>query len=341
VASSKESHRQAEEIINDPGLMSVWDSNPLESQLIVALVEAGILTKFQIKKLAKKRKEGECLLDTFLGTGTITEEDIAEGLADHYHLPYMRLTNLSIESELFNYVEEDLARRHLCVPLRIERKQLTVAMHNPLDFKPIHKIESEKGLSVKAVISSRSDILRVVEEQYGMSATLDKSMKGACKSDELPEGPQSHEHPNQPVPTGPDELGETIIPDGRVRVLIIEDEAMVRKLIHRFLRRLKINTEVDFAENGLEGLTKVRERAPHLILLDLHMPTMDGIQFLQHLREDPKTASIPVVVMTSQSPQQSQQVAMDLGAHAYLSKPIKPQEFETNLRSILSRIYGL
>jgi CheY-like chemotaxis protein len=321
VASSQESHRQAEEIINDPELISAWDANPLDSQLLVALVESGILTKFQLKKLARRRKEGESLLDTFLGTGTITEEGIAEGLAEHYYLPYLKLGNLAIEPELFDLVDKEFALQHTCVPLRIDRDQLTLALHNPLDFTPIDRIEKEKGISVKVVISSRSEILRLVETHYGMVTAAQSKPPSA---------------PSQPPATKPS-LGHS----PPLRMLILEDEAIVRKLISLFLTRLEIGSEMEFAENSLEAFDKIRTQPPHLILMDLHMRDLDGFQFMKNLKADLATASIPVVLMTSEPPQQGQQLAKDLGADACLSKPIKPQEFETNLRSILSRIYGL
>ena len=102
-------------------------------------------------------------------------------------------------------------------------------------------------------------------------------------------------------------------------VLVVEDNVAVRAAIARALDRR--GCSVTTATNGLEGLEAVRARSFDVVITDLNMPVMDGLQFLQERKRDPALASIPVLVISAASASQAQ--AMALGAADYLQKPIE------------------
>jgi CheY-like chemotaxis protein len=87
--------------------------------------------------------------------------------------------------------------------------------------------------------------------------------------------------------------------DREHQVLIIEDDAATREMMRRVVDRAHWKSRE--AANGLEGLERLKEGVPDVIVLDLMMPQMDGFQFLGRLREEPEWASIPVVVVTAKS----------------------------------------
>ena len=124
------------------------------------------------------------------------------------------------------------------------------------------------------------------------------------------------------------------IPVNRCRVLVVEDQEKAQRLIEAFLRGAGI-TNLAFAVDGYEALSKVRTFEPDLIVLDIMMPRMDGGEFLRRLRGDRAHASIPVLVQTAlESPEERNQVFAN-GASDMVTKPLNRAEFVTRVRTHL------
>jgi CheY-like chemotaxis protein len=114
-----------------------------------------------------------------------------------------------------------------------------------------------------------------------------------------------------------------------MRVLIVEDSHDLRHLFARVLQGKGFR--VYEASNGREALERVREIRPNVILTDVMMPEMDGIELIRHLRAMPSTAEIPVVVMTAAATDEVKRDARGLGVVGVLEKPL-------NSRTLLARI---
>lgn len=118
-----------------------------------------------------------------------------------------------------------------------------------------------------------------------------------------------------------------------VKILIIDDEAAVRDTLADLLELNGFS--VVAGANGVEGLALARRDQPALILTDVHMPQMDGFQFLAALRTDETLRRIPVIVLSAAADRASSRRGMDLGAGDYISKPFTEQEV---LHSIAARL---
>ena len=105
------------------------------------------------------------------------------------------------------------------------------------------------------------------------------------------------------------------------RILLIDDSLSVRKFIGRILQAA--GYAVDTAVDGQEGLRKAALESYRLIITDLEMPKMNGYEVIQSLRELPRTRTTPIMVMTTRAADKHRQIAMNLGANAYIAKPIE------------------
>ena len=108
----------------------------------------------------------------------------------------------------------------------------------------------------------------------------------------------------------------------RNRILIVDDSATVRRLTELVLKRQ--GYEVIQAADGLEALVAVSERSPHLILLDVEMPSLDGFQLCRTLRKDAHTAEIPIIMASGREGTLARLRGKWAGANTYLTKPIPP-----------------
>jgi len=124
----------------------------------------------------------------------------------------------------------------------------------------------------------------------------------------------------------------------RLRILVVDDDPNLRLLVESTLRRE--GYEVLEAEDGEQGLERVRSARPHLVLLDVNMPRMDGITVLQHLRGQERTRNIPVLMLTVQDNEAATRAAFDAGANDYLAKPFTIPQLSARVRACLDRWAG-
>ncbi len=117
------------------------------------------------------------------------------------------------------------------------------------------------------------------------------------------------------------------------KVLIVDDEDDIRAIAEIGLRSVG-GLETVVASSGAEGIRRARDDQPDLILLDMMMPEMDGMQTLERLRADGTTASIPVIFMTARVQKHEIDAYLDLGAIGVLAKPFNPMELATEIRQL-------
>jgi two-component system, chemotaxis family, chemotaxis protein CheY len=103
--------------------------------------------------------------------------------------------------------------------------------------------------------------------------------------------------------------------------LCVEDSAMMRQLIVFALARIK-GLRVTEAENGVDALRKLATNRFDLVITDINMPIMDGLKLVRRIRTDAAHRNVPIIVITTESSDQDRKRAMDLGANAYIVKPI-------------------
>ncbi len=120
------------------------------------------------------------------------------------------------------------------------------------------------------------------------------------------------------------------------RILIVEDEADVVDMLTLNLRKAGGFT-VSTAADGAAGLRKAREELPALIILDLMLPKMPGLEVCKILKNDPATKHIPIIMLTAKAEEIDRIVGLEFGADDYVTKPFSPREIVLRIKAIMRR----
>jgi len=120
-----------------------------------------------------------------------------------------------------------------------------------------------------------------------------------------------------------------------LRVLIVEDEPDIRDLLVFHLER--DGYQVAKARNGADALRQAQVSPPDLVVLDLMLPEMDGLEVCRRLRQNPVTQTVPIVMLTARGDEVDRVLGLEMGADDYVVKPFSPKELIARIRAVLRR----
>jgi phosphate regulon transcriptional regulator PhoB len=122
----------------------------------------------------------------------------------------------------------------------------------------------------------------------------------------------------------------------RHKILVVEDESDIRELIRYNL--VQEGFAVEEAADGAEALERIIRRAPDLMLLDLMLPRMPGLELCRQLRAQPETAQLPIIVLTAKGSELDRVLGLEMGADDYIVKPFSPREVVARVKALLRRV---
>jgi DNA-binding response OmpR family regulator len=123
---------------------------------------------------------------------------------------------------------------------------------------------------------------------------------------------------------------------GHKKILIVEDEQDILQLVKHYFEKEGFRTVT--AMNGLEALKKVKEDKPDLVVLDLMLPEMEGLEVCKRLRSVPDTAMLPILMLTAKAEESDTIVGLELGADDYVTKPFSPKALVARVKALLRRV---
>jgi len=124
------------------------------------------------------------------------------------------------------------------------------------------------------------------------------------------------------------------------RILIVEDSGTMRSLIVSTLEDLVHPVKVDEAENGFEALRLLPRNRYDLILTDINMPDINGLELVSFVKQDERHRAIPLVIISTEGSERDRLRGMELGANAYLVKPFEPDELRRVVGDLLPETSG-
>src|SRR5882762_11192453 len=119
------------------------------------------------------------------------------------------------------------------------------------------------------------------------------------------------------------------------RILVVEDDPDIAELVARYLDKAGYTTTR--LSSGREALETIRAKPPDLVVLDLMLPQVDGLEICRALRANDKTAAIPIIMLTARAEESERIVGLEMGADDYLAKPFSPNELVARVRALLRR----
>lgn len=121
-----------------------------------------------------------------------------------------------------------------------------------------------------------------------------------------------------------------------LHILFIDDDEIERLKFNRICKQSEYKTTITQAENGEEALQRIEEKLPQLIILDLNMPKMNGIEFLSILRKNERLKYIPIVVLSSSDNQDDVKKCFEIGISGYLIKPLRYDDYKQTITKLLA-----
>jgi two-component system chemotaxis response regulator CheY len=121
-----------------------------------------------------------------------------------------------------------------------------------------------------------------------------------------------------------------------VRTLIVDDSSVMRKIVERALRQAGLDAMVVFeAGSGTDGLEVLRAKQVDLILSDINMPSMDGLEFVRQIKAQNLAPGVPVVMITTESSEEHVKQAIEAGARGYIRKPFTAEQVKERVLPLL------
>jgi type IV pilus assembly protein PilB len=223
------------------------------------------------------------------------------------------------------------------------------AMFAAREAEPLAKTPGDEGEPIAQPVSEATG-----GAAMAVAGTTEKTTvaNGAWKVPEIPlakpAGTKADEvaepAAEAPAPAPLPAVAKTIDPNAgprRLRVLVVDDDADIRMIVRATLRGLPVAMDVVEAENGVAALEQVKAAPPDLVILDVMMPRMDGFETCRALREDLRTAFIPILMLTASADQDSRTKGYLIGTDDYMAKPFLPADLKLRVARLLRRTYGI
>ena len=121
------------------------------------------------------------------------------------------------------------------------------------------------------------------------------------------------------------------------RILVAEDDPDIGSLLDHYLR--KAGFVATIVTSGRDVMPQIKREAPDLVVLDLMLPGLDGLQVCRAIRADANTAAIPIIMLTAKAEESDRIVGLELGADDYITKPFSPNEVVARVRALLRRAH--
>ena len=124
----------------------------------------------------------------------------------------------------------------------------------------------------------------------------------------------------------------------KIRALIVDDSSVMRKIVERSLRQAGIDLEKALeASNGAEALAVLRDNTVDLILCDINMPVMDGLEFVRQVSKVEGAKGVPIVMITTEGSESHVVQALTAGARGYIRKPFTPDQVKEHILPVLGK----
>ncbi len=191
----------------------------------------------------------------------------------------------------------------------------------PRLFQPFERLDAERS-AVEGIGLGLAVSKRLVELMGGVIGVKSTAGVGSTFWFDLAQAPSPL--PDAEVVSAPPDAADPAVPDARL--LLVEDNLSNLRLVQRILQR-RPQVKLLAAMRGEEGLASALEHRPDAILLDLHLPDMHGRDVMDRLRLDPRTANIPIVIISADATPSQAERMLARGASAYLTKPLDVAQF--------------
>lgn len=119
------------------------------------------------------------------------------------------------------------------------------------------------------------------------------------------------------------------------KILIVDDNKLERTVLTQYLKNL--GYQVESASSGAEALTACSKNSPDVVVSDMMMPEMDGLEFCRRLRATSSGKQLPFIFLSGKNAQQDQMNGLEIGADDYLIKPVNPRELVAKIEALLER----
>ncbi len=123
-----------------------------------------------------------------------------------------------------------------------------------------------------------------------------------------------------------------------MKIMVVDDCKTTRKLLGHYLKSR--GYQVVFAENGLDALEKLGSDSVNMIMTDMNMPYMDGMELIKTLRSDSTWSEIPILMITTENDGIEKEKALELGANGYIVKPVSGEVIAHNIKLILKQMFS-
>ncbi len=201
-------------------------------------------------------------------------------------------------------------------------------------FQPFIQLDSSLNRQYEGTGLGLALVKRIVE-LHGGQVMADSSGKGSCFTVALPYEPLP---PRDAKPSLSTISSQSMVMDTdnaiAPMILLAEDNDSNIQTFSSYLTA--VNYQVIIAKNGEEAVAMAQSYSPDIILMDIQMPKMDGLEAISQIRSDPKVASIPIIALTALAMEGDRERCLAAGANEYLSKPIKLKQLVTVIKQILS-----
>jgi len=122
-----------------------------------------------------------------------------------------------------------------------------------------------------------------------------------------------------------------------MKILVVDDDKTTRKILGLYLKAK--GYEVEYAENGIDAMEKLGTAQVNMVMTDLNMPYMDGLELIRTIRADEAHGHLPILMVTTEADEEEKRKAMEAGANGYLVKPVSADMVTSNIKEILEAIF--
>jgi len=227
----------------------------------------------------------------------ILEEDIAKALSTQFGFPHVkRFSRHNFPQNVLAKIDTESALSHLIFPLKIDSNTLYLAMSNPLDMALQSDLSFKLAMRISPCVATPDEIKAAIKKHY------------------LTDIPEDKEDTTQII-------------------LLVDNQEIILNAAEAALK--KEGYSVYKARNGAEGLKIATQLHPHLIITDIVMPRMDGIEMFKALKNNGEIDNIPVIALSAKSAAEEEYKLLEMGFFDFIAKPINPTRLLARVRRAL------